>query len=144
MNINITSLVTHDNFDPYMLSNSRANLGDDAGAITWRNCVALSDQLTATPPDLLPTPEHEQEFRDFVKGSGGWSKDEIAAWDHAELHALLVQWIAGDLRNGFGDDLPDDPSEWDWIDYEERCEAGITSSSISRGDDGRVYFYIGC
>ena len=137
--IEITSLIKRDDFDPYFLSNSRANLGDDAGAITWNNSKALSKTLTQTPPDLLPTEAHEQSFRDFVQDSGGWTEEEISAWDHDTLHTLLVQWIAGDIREAFDDAAFED---WDWDQYEIDAEKGRVSSRIFKGDDGRVYFSI--
>ena len=134
--IDITDLVNSDGFDPWELSNSMANLGEHAGEITWAN----ARRLAASPPDLLPTEEHVEAWKDFVDDSGGWTREEIDAWTPEELRALLLQWIAGDIRNGFGDDLS--PEEWDWAEYEEQCEAGQCASTLFRTDDGRIFFSI--
>lgn len=82
--------------------------------------------------------ERKEAFRDFVKESGGWTVEEIAAWDDTELNALCLQWIAGDVRECFGDA---DFADWDWAEYEEDCEAGRSPSRFFRAD-GKVYFDI--
>ena len=69
-----------------------------------------------------------------MRSSGGWDDEEIASWTEADLTALCVQWIAGDVREGFGDDLPDDPAEWDWEDYNERAERGSVGSNLYLSD----------
>jgi len=136
MQIDITALITSPGFDPWDLSNSRANLGQDAGAITWDNCLALNSTT-------LDTEEKCDAFRDFVRDSGGWTQDEILIWPDAHLNALFAQWVAGDIREGLGDDLPDDPAEWPWEEYEEKAERGSVSSNLSH-DGGNVHFYLGC
>ena len=136
MKLDITALITRQGFDPWELSNSRANLGQDAHRC-WRNSVAQAQ----IPPPLLDSEEAKQEFRDWVESSGGWSLDEIAAWSDVELNALLIQWIAGDIREAFGDDLPYDPSEWDRTQYETDASAGRISSNLFFAN-GKVYFTI--
>ena len=69
-----------------------------------------------------------------MRSSGGWDDEEIAAWDDADLTALCVQWIAGDVREGFGDDLPDNPAEWDWDEYQKESEAGHCPSTLYLSD----------
>lgn len=134
--IEITSLIGSDNFVPFDLSNNRATLGDNAGALTWN---ASKEAAREIKPSLLDSDEMREAFRNFVKESGGWTREEIAAWDNEELNALLLQWIAGDIREAFGDA---DASEWDWADYQTRAEAGRVSSRLYRGDDGKTYFSI--
>jgi hypothetical protein len=133
--IEITHLFTDESpFVPFDCSNNRATLGEDAGALTWGASVECAKEIT-----LLDSEERKQAFRDWVRSSGGWNDEEIAAWSDVELNALLLQWIAGDVREAFGDA---DFSEWDWADYQERSERGSVSSNLFRADDGRVFFSI--
>lgn len=119
--------------NPRELSASQAELGANAGAITWGNSLEAGKEFAP-----LKTDDAREAFRVWVRGSGGWSTEEIAAWSDDELNALFVQWIAGDMRDGRLDG-----EEPDWQAYEARAEAGNCASNIYRGDDGRVYFYIG-
>lgn len=41
------------------------------------------------------------------------------------------------------EDLTPDMSDADWTAYELKAEKGGISGRIQRGDDGRVYYYIG-
>ena len=130
--IDVSPLLASPGFDPWDCSNSVANLGQNAGALTW--------QASRRAASALVLSEGQKEaFRDFVRSSGGWDDEEIAAWDDADLTALRVQWIAGDIREGFGDDLPDDPAEWDWEDYNERAERGSVSSTLYLSD-GKLFW----
>jgi hypothetical protein len=133
MEINIASLLSRSDFDPAECSGSRAELGDDAGRITWQNSMAAA----AVPPVLLDTPEKLDAMRDFARSSGGWTQEEVDAWSAQEVNALLVQWVAGDIRQAFDDA---EPADWDWVDYEKRAERGSVPSNLSRGADGAVYF----
>jgi len=134
--IDITSLVRSDEFVPFDLSNNCATLGNDAGRLTWNASIETAGSVAS----LIPTAEHKEAFRDFVASSGGWTREEIAAWTDTELDALLLQWIAGDVREAFDDA---DFADWDWAQYEKDCEAGRIAGRIFRADDGRVFFYIG-
>ena len=121
--IDVSPLLASPGFDPWDCSNSVANLGQDAGKLTWQ-----ASQRAASA--LILTEGQKEAFRDWVRSSGGWDEEEVDAWSEAELTALCVQWIAGDIREGFGDDLPDDPAEWDWADYNERAERGSVPSNL--------------
>ena len=121
--IDVTPLLASPGFDPWDCCNSAANLGQNAGKLTWQASQRAAAALTLTEGQ-------KEAFRDFVRSSGGWDDEEIASWDDAELTALCVQWIAGDVREGFGDDLPDDPAEWDWADYNDRAERGAGNSTL--------------
>lgn len=131
--IEITALIASEDFTPFDLSNNRATLGDNAGQLTWQ----ASKEAAEAIPSLLPTSEHKEAFRDWAESSGGWTREEIDAWTDSELDALLLQWIAGDIHEAFGDA---EPSEWDWADYQERAEHGQVSPNLFRCDDGRVFF----
>ena len=145
--IDITPLVTRHGFDPYNLSNSRANLGENAGKITWEN-----SRHEASGCILLESEGQREAFRDFVKGCGAWSAEEIAAWNETELNALLIQWIAGDIREGFGDDLPEKFWRWDWAKYRQQSESGRISGRLylietpigrSNRKSRQIYFCVG-
>ena len=137
MEINISSLLSRSDFVPSQCSASRAELGQDAGHITWQNSMAAA----AVPPVLLDTEEKLQAVRDFARESGGWTQEEVDAWPAQEVNALLVQWIAGDIREAFDDA---EPADWDWAEHEERAEHGSIPGNLYRGKDGAVYFYLGC
>jgi hypothetical protein len=135
--IDITALVNDTAFDPWNLSNSRANLGDNAGTLTWNASKAV-----ARDTEPCPLPEaSEDEFKDFVRSSGGWDDEEIAAWSHEELVALFVQWVAGDIQEAFGYNLDEDFNTWDWAQYEIDAEKGRVSSRLFRSE-GKLYFSI--
>lgn len=104
--IDITRLLETDMFT---FSHSQAEGGQDAGSNTWQAAV---NHAKETRPPLLETEEQKEQFRDFVKSSGGWDEEEISAWSDDELNALLLQWIAGDVREC--------PAKLDGITFEER------------------------
>jgi hypothetical protein len=135
--IDITSVVTDSSFDAWDLSNSRANLGDNAGEITWNNSKKLATELRPSP---LPKESYD-DFKSFVRSSGGWSQEEIDAWTEQELVALFVQWVAGDIQQAFGYDLDEDFNAWDWAEYEVNAERGQVSSRLYR-QNGKLYFSI--
>jgi hypothetical protein len=96
---------------------------------------------------LLDTEDKRAAFRAFVLSSGGWTEDEIAGWSDAELNALLIQWIAGDVRDMFpgvrifGDIARE---QWAIAGAEDTSTAAISGpANLYHGDDGRIYFYAG-
>jgi len=134
MEIDITDFVR--TAETHELSASVAELGRDAGKITWRN--ALQEAATTQLIDAA----HRAEFVTWVDEFGAdWS---IAAWSLDECNALLLQFIAGDLNTleslCYSDD---DEFGIDWTEVEKLSEAGTIGGNIYKGDDGRVYFYMG-
>ena len=121
--IDVSPLLASPGFDPWDCSNSVANLGQNAGKLAWRASQRFA-------PALVLSEGQKEAFRDFVRSSGGWTRDETAAFTDAELTALCVQWIAGDIREGFGDGVSNDPADWDWEDYNQRGERGSVSSTL--------------
>ena len=114
-------------------SASVAEIGRNAGPDTWRAaCDDSGDYM------MLDDEDKREAFRKHVREFGAWSDDEIAAWSDVELNALLIQMIAGDIREAGLDQL--DP---DWDEYEAGCREGIYSFRLFVGDDGEVYYYIG-
>lgn len=130
MEIDITEFFR--NAAPRDYSASAAELGQDAGRITWNHAIEDSPDYM-----LIDSDEKREAFRAFVKDSGGWSAEDIAAWSDIELNALCLQWIAGDMREG---GICSDWSADDWKEYESDDSL---CHRIFLGDDGKVYFYIG-
>ena len=130
MELNITSFF--ENADAFNYSASQAELGQNAGKITWNAAVADSSEFM-----LLDTEEKREEWRADVRGFGAWDDDEIAAWSDQELDALLIQFISGDIREF--ESLCGD----DWEEYQKLQEQGTVSGRMYLGDDGNVYFYVG-
>lgn len=132
--------------DCFALSHSRAEGGQNAGQETWN---ASKEQARETP--LLDTEEKLEAMRDFARDSGGWTREEIAAWDAEEINALFLQWIAGDVRQMpaiISEDHPthaappraDSIDEIDWDEYEADEN---TAGRLFRSDDGKIYFHLG-
>ena len=136
MELNITRFFNE--CSPMDYSASIAEIGNDAGKTTWQAAKDDSSDYM-----LLDTDDKRDAFRTFVKSSGGWTEDEIAAWSDIELNALLLQWVAGDIREGFEweHERPEDVSEWEW--YEQLANDGLASGRLFKSEDNQVYFYIG-
>ena len=131
MEVNITKFFNEES--PRDYSASVAELGNDAGALTWN----YANEQAADAP-LLTTPEQLENVRAYFEGFGAWEREEIDAWSATELNALLVQDISGNMR-----DYCDDVTEWDWEEYQQLSEAGQVGGCIYKGDDGQIYAYIG-
>lgn len=96
MEIEITELMNEDKAHEY--SGSVNELGENAGKITWNN--ALNSEIT-----LLKTEDEIQNTKKFLKCFGAWTNEEIESWDDKEVNALLIQLIAGDIREENDDRL---------------------------------------
>ena len=57
-------------------------------------------------------------------------------WTETEVNAVLLQFLAGEIREMEAFDTPED--------YEQAMENGTVSGRVYRGDDGEWYAYIGC
>lgn len=134
MELDITAFFNVAN--PIEYSASVAEIGNNAGSITWGNAREADFQI-------LTTDEQREAFRAFVRESGGWDDEEIATWSDNELNALCIQWISGDMREPVGFELGPHTTDAQWADYERQCNAGQCSGRLYRGDDGQIYFYIG-
>jgi hypothetical protein len=113
-------------------SASIAEVGPDAGRSTWRAACDDSEEYC-----LLDTPEKLEAAREYFRGFGAWSADELAAMPDLEVNALLLQFIAGDIR-----EFSEDVTAWDWAAYNDDAAAGRIGGSLFKGDDNRVYIYI--
>ena len=129
MKIDVTDFLA--STDCSMLSGSVAELGDNAGRITWQNSINTVKEFNPLPDDAAL-----QEFRDWLRPWGGWDDAEIAAMSDEHLRALCVQWIASDWRECFDCDS----NAADWADYETRASEGQCPSSFYRDDTGRIFW----
>lgn len=123
---------------PMDYSASIAEIGNDAGKATWQ--AACDDSAENM---ILDTDEKREAFREFVRDSGGWYWCEIRAWSDAELNALCIQWIAGDMREPCDMEMGAHSTDADWAEYQKQSEEGLVSGRLFKGTDGKIYFYIG-
>lgn len=129
MQLNVTHMV-HDSDDMPNLSGSRAELGQNAGQITWGNSVAYGQKHP-----LLTTGDMRDAARSYFQSFGAWSEEQIAAWSEDDLQGVMCQDVASAIREMTACDSMED--------YQKRCEAGQCSGNLYRGDDGLWYFYVG-
>lgn len=129
MEIDVTHMV-EDAGSMIELSGSRMEHGQNAGAITWSNSKAYG----ADRP-LLTTDEMRDAARGHFREYGAWSREEIAAWDEAELQAIMCQDVAAVIREM-------EVAE-DYADYQRLVEAGTCSGRLYKGDDDKWYYYLG-
>lgn len=123
MNIKITHLLDH-NLTDY--SASAMELGDRAGSITWNN--ALNSGLCFFTNEI-----ERNDLCDYIETFGAWSIAEIWSWADKELNALVLQLIAGDLREYLSAKEKPDFARW------QENHGG----RIYAGDDNQFYYYIG-
>lgn len=134
MELNITKLIQ--DIAPMDYSASAIELGVNAGRITWE--AACNDAL-----ELFGDQFDRDEFDAYFSLFGAWSGEELAAHTDRESAALMLQFIAGDLRECEFSDWPEPfTAEW-WTEYEKAASAGTVTARIGRGDDGQIYYYIG-
>jgi hypothetical protein len=114
LELDITDFVAHE--DPRRYSASQAELGPDAGAITWANAVEAAQRYPYITAD---GPAHDA-FQAYLAGTGAWTRSELLLMTHAQATARLIQCIAHALRDEY--------------EFAER---------ITTTDDNRVYYLIG-
>jgi hypothetical protein len=123
--------------EPFDFSSSVAERGQNAGKETWANA-----KREGAESPLLTTPEELEALRSYVKEFGAWEDAEIQGWSEAECNALFIQLISGDMREMESLCMGDD-GELDWPEIERLQQEGTISSNIYRGDDDKVYYYLG-
>jgi hypothetical protein len=109
--------------DPYKFSASVAELGEDAGSITWNNALEAAKTWEAIKPTDMP------ELRSYFKTFGAWSSEELIGFSCLDLRALVIQLIAGDWRN--------------YIDEPEDSDNKPASIYEDEDDPGMFYYYLG-
>lgn len=128
MEIDVTDYVQ--GYDCEQLSSSIAESGlENIGEITWRNAMIH----VAVQP--LVKPDQQDALRQWIGELGAWDETEIAAMSDQETNALLLQFVAGDVREM---EAYADLEEWG-----QACHDGQASGRLYPGDDDRWYFYVG-
>lgn len=134
MELNITDIVR--DLAPRDYQASIADIGPDAGPRTW--AAALEDA-----PELLREVYDREAFHAFFRGFGAWDDADLTAHTEADDMALMLQFIAADLREVEYIDAEPFTEEW-WTEFERECERGNASGRLGRGvGSGTVYYYIG-
>lgn len=119
--------------DCSLLSASRFELGDNAGQITWRNCLALAERHP------LIDDTNRDDARDHLADYGAWERSEIDAWTDVEISAMIWQEAAADYRD-FAE-YCDGVSQ----SYERACEQGQISGRLSFDPETCTWhIYLGC
>lgn len=124
----ITGFVSHGN--PAYYSSSIVESGVNVGADTW--AAALRD--SGWIPDGI-----SHYMRAWALDTGAWDESSVNAWTLAEVKALCLQRISGDLREAIALYPGNGCGGVDWKAYE--------TSDDSRGDlymaeDGLIYFSV--
>lgn len=120
--------------EPWVVSNSVANLGPDAGRITWENAQTVAGSWEEWLVSDLENAIDEVEA--WALNTGGWSEEEIAAWTSEETLALFVQNVASELRNCLDVDnltLEECVVKYEITDWEQECEYPVGCYYIEDG-----------
>lgn len=128
--IDVTHLVTSEDCSEF--SSSIAERGQNAGPETWANAVAFVKEKP------LAKPENQSDLRDWIREFGAWDDEEIAAMTDDDTNALLLQFVAGDIREMKRFDSPEE--------YQAAQEAGTCSGYLShdvQANPPRWLFYVG-
>lgn len=145
MELNVNQIVrAHLDGNPpaHLCSGSMAELGNDAGRVTWDNSCDLADRL----PGFLETEDALQEVRDHIKSYGAWDEEEIAAFTPRDLRAFIVQEVMAEIRH------LEEHGEIDLEDFTEEEFREATENEggrLFRGDVpespgfGDWFFYVG-
>lgn len=129
LEIDVSFLLTE---DAGQFSASCAELGDNAGRITWQNACNAVDQINLTPEEIL-------EAKDYIRTWGAWEDEEIDAWTDEETKALIIQSAAGDYREAESCCWSDELNDIDWQgEYRKQAEAGRISGNLYFAD-GKLY-----
>lgn len=123
LEVDVTRLI--DDVDPFDLSASKAERGENAGPETWANAKAEASSNPVLKPD------ERDDAISFFKGFGAWTVEEMNAWSAEELDALVLQFAAGDLRELQSVCPGDGLGDIDW----DQAEAFISEGTVS----GRVF-----
>ena len=123
--------------DPATYSASRAELGQDAGRITW---AAACEDARALFGDAF----NRESFDAYFSGFGAWTDEELSAHTDEQCAALMLQFIAGDIRESdfIEDGAEPFTDEW-WPQYEAAAHTGTVAGRFFRADDWRVFYCIG-
>jgi hypothetical protein len=132
MDIDVTEFWRMSDSELMEFSASIAEMGECAGKHTWNHAKQEAERKP------LVGEEGYQELREYFVEFGAWSEEEIATWDGQTLNALLVQFIAGDIREREGMTLDE---------FEKGMEDGTVGGRLSLVRDSEkvisAYYYVG-
>ena len=131
MEINITHMVDDLHHMP-CLSGSIMELGANAAEFTWSNSLSYAEDRP-----LLKTSLEIQFAKRYFETFGAWEHEDISAWSTEETNALLIQLIAGDIREMEG---------LTWEQYRRNAEAGQVTGRIFRDEVNgslQYFYYVG-
>jgi len=138
MEIKVTHLVNEAS-SMIEYSASVAELGENAGRETWDNAVESAEESP-----LLTTVDDLQVCKDWLAEFGAWDDDEINAWTPAEVNALLLQFIAGNIREAMPA-LVEDYAEYRRMEEAGQISGGLYKCDIvGNADFGEWFFYCSC
>lgn len=86
-----------DHREPWDCSNSVANLGPNAGKLTWESAVEVAQNHAAWL--VSPLADACTGMQEWARSCGAWDSADIESWTEVECLALFVQNIAAELRN---------------------------------------------
>ena len=92
MELDITKLIERRE-EMYLYSSSQCEMGSDAGKVTWKNVMDEADH-----DPLLNSQDEIDEAKSWAGEFGAWEEEEISKWTDQEVNALVLQFIAGDIR----------------------------------------------
>lgn len=105
-----------------LFSASRVEMGEDAGNLTWANCMGRADPGEEGYIALLDDEDKLTALRGHCRGLGAWDDEDIAAWTKQVCEAIFIQLIVGDMREA---DL--DPEDPDWEAYENSARTKFSA-----------------
>lgn len=139
---NVSKMFSHR--DPWDCSNSAANLGPNAGQLTW-DC-ALEVAENASEWLLSPVSDACEGIQEWARDTGAWDADEIAAWPDTHCLALFVQNVASELRDHLDSDnqgLTECATKYAETDWEQESCSPI-GYYVQDENEVTVDYYTGC
>jgi len=117
MELDITEFFNEES--PADYSASVAELGQDAGKITWG--------YAQEAPYTFVTEENAYEVREYFDSFGAW--EDLDDWPLNDLNALLIQDISAQIREA--------------TDENGEIDLNASGTNICQGDDAKIYIYLG-
>ena len=123
MELNVTSLFTHKDYRPYYVSNSIANLGENAAEITWNESMRLAESVS-----LIHDDETHKNLIDCIYEGGDWPREDMESWTRQELNALVFQFITGDMNEA----MYQAGIDWQDMTFDQLMEAWPSDREIRK------------
>ena len=138
LELNVTTLVNE--VDCADFASSIAESGNkDIGKVTWENALSyVSDEPLVTGDDV-------DTVRDWLRGFGAWTGEELDAMSDREINAMLLQFVAGDIREmeRFIDGHEPDDTEDSYEAFLAASEAGTVGGRLFRSTSDDWFFTVG-